>query len=134
MSISEQLAAPQAGPSTQALEDGQQATTVVGGPPVVPSHIIVNNPAVGSVPKPRGSAGGGQHGYHLQAAMSLGDVDGDRMYNMILVSTSLRHHHVRLLTIVNSPRCASLCTPCVSTYCASIAMCAQKISRGSSHR
>ena len=40
----------------------------------------------GSIPKPKGSAGGGKKGFHLQEEMGLADSeDGDRMYNMILV-------------------------------------------------
>lgn len=42
-----------------------------------------------TVPKPRGSAGRGQRGFHLQDEMGLGDdVEGQRRYNMILVSTT----------------------------------------------
>ena len=51
------------------------------------------NDAPGSIPKPRGSAGGGRRGYHLQAAMGLTGPDSDKLYNMILVCLDTRYTH-----------------------------------------
>lgn len=56
---------------------------------VTPAHTLSDNPPPGSVRKPRGSAGGGRRGFHLAAAMGLGDIEGSKMYNMILVRAYL---------------------------------------------
>lgn len=66
--------------------------------------------APGSVPKPRGSAGGGQRGYHLQAAMGLAGPEGDQLYNMILVRISLLYLYYtlnRYLSVVDRARAGS---------------------------
>ena len=48
--------------------------------------VTVAQEQPGSVPKPKGSYGGGKKGFHLQAEMGLvGSADGNRQYKMILV-------------------------------------------------
>ncbi|KAI0083143.1 hypothetical protein BDY19DRAFT_910818 [Irpex rosettiformis] len=49
-----------------------------------------------SVPKPKGSAGGGQRGYHLKAAMGLTGSDSDGLYNMILATVRELVHAARI--------------------------------------
>jgi hypothetical protein len=53
----------------------------------------------GSVLKPKGCAGGGKKGFHLQAAMRLDKIDKrEKQYNMILVSSSCLPYLELLLT------------------------------------
>ena len=68
---------------------------------------LTNTP--NSIPKPRGSAGGGQRGYHLQEAMGLTGPEDDRLYNMILVS-SLFRRLLCLILIVIVGYCARACS------------------------
>lgn len=59
---------------------------------VTPSHTLSDNLLPGLVRKPRSSAGGRRHGFHLAAAMGLEDTDGAKKYNMVLVCiNSLQH-------------------------------------------
>ena len=52
-----------------------------------------------TIPKPRGSDGGGRRGFHLQEEMRLADdEEGQRRYNMILVSTVNCSHSCPELT------------------------------------
>ncbi|GJF00483.1 hypothetical protein PsYK624_167710 [Phanerochaete sordida] len=58
---------------------------------------LAQDAAAGSVPKPKGTAGGGKKGFHLQEEMGLeGSLDGDRMYNMILATVRELAHAARL--------------------------------------
>ncbi|KAI0755876.1 hypothetical protein BC629DRAFT_1444455 [Irpex lacteus] len=52
--------------------------------------------APGSVPKPKGSAGGGQRGYNLQAAKGLTGPDSHKLYTMILATVRACVHLARI--------------------------------------
>ncbi|KAI0785438.1 hypothetical protein BC629DRAFT_519160 [Irpex lacteus] len=66
----------------------------------VPSASTSTPRASGSqttIPKPKGSAGGGRRGFHLQDEMGLADDDeGQRRYNMILATVRELAHAARL--------------------------------------
>ncbi|KAI0685310.1 hypothetical protein BC835DRAFT_1310069 [Cytidiella melzeri] len=59
---------------------------------VLPSLTCAPN----SVPKPKGSAGGGQRGYHLKVAMGLTGHKGAKKYNMILATVRELVHAAQL--------------------------------------
>lgn len=57
----------------------------------------LENVPEGSIPKPKGCAGGGKKGFHLQEEMGLtDDEDGDRIYNMILSTVRELAHAARI--------------------------------------
>ncbi|KAI0738752.1 hypothetical protein BC629DRAFT_307345 [Irpex lacteus] len=87
--IQAQLNAFTAPPTTPGAD---RFTNATGRRLVVPTL----SDAPGSVPKPRGSAGGGQRGYHLQAAMGLAGPEGDQLYNMILSTVRELVHAARI--------------------------------------
>ncbi|KAI0700057.1 hypothetical protein BC835DRAFT_1304245 [Cytidiella melzeri] len=69
---------------------------------VLPSLTCAPN----SVPKPKGSAGGGQRGYHLKAAMGLTGHEGAKNNNMIL-ATVRELVHAAQLDLSRPYRCVS---------------------------
>lgn len=71
-----------------ALTPPATAETTPQAMPIASSMPAISD-AIGSVPKPQGSAGGGRRGYHLQSEMGLDGHDGTKKYCMILVRASL---------------------------------------------
>lgn len=66
----------------QLAQQGRSATTNAVAGPSLATHATTPK-----IPKPKGSAGGGRRGFHLQDEMGLGDDDnGQHEYNMMLVS------------------------------------------------
>ena len=62
--------------------DGSGNAAASGSRGAASSHV-----EPGSIPKPKGSAGGGKKGFNLQKEMGLATEEGDMQYTMILVST-----------------------------------------------